>query len=165
MLPPSFTYYVLLLIKVQYLIHSPVAWADTSMTFTFYPPNGLANSCDADPVGAEVSKSAGKTQLYDTTVNKTWSKMEELLGTGKVRAIGVGNFSVKLCVVSLHPVWVWFSPLYCKFDPAAEDRKSCTGSESGRVGCVLTLSVPTINYLSLHQDAPISCSTRPTRFL
>ncbi|KAF9642642.1 reductase AKOR2 [Thelephora ganbajun] len=60
-----------------YLMHGPVAWMDTN------------------PVGEEFPFPDGKTQLYDTTVNKTWSKMEELLETGKVRAIGVSNFSTK----------------------------------------------------------------------
>jgi len=60
-----------------YLIHAPVVFADTN------------------PVGEEFPSPTGKVQLYDTTVNKTWSKMEGLLKTGKVRAIGVSNFSIK----------------------------------------------------------------------
>ena len=37
----------------------------------------------------------GGYQLSDATFNETWAKMEELLETGKVRAIGVCNFSIK----------------------------------------------------------------------
>jgi len=61
-----------------YLMHSPAVWADTN------------------PVGTEVPFPIGKIELYETTVNKTWSKMEGLLKTGKVKAIGVSNFSVKI---------------------------------------------------------------------
>ena len=31
----------------------------------------------------------------DTTFNETWADMEKCLATGKVKAIGVSNFSVK----------------------------------------------------------------------
>jgi len=37
----------------------------------------------------------GGFHLSDVTFNETWVKMEELLETGKVRAIGVSNFSIK----------------------------------------------------------------------
>ena len=37
----------------------------------------------------------GGYHLSDVTFNETWAKMEELLETGKVRAIGVSNFSIK----------------------------------------------------------------------
>lgn len=35
----------------------------------------------------------------DVTFNQSWAEMEKLLGTGKVRAIGVSNFSVKTYVL------------------------------------------------------------------
>ena len=34
-------------------------------------------------------------RLSDVTFNETWAKMEGLLETGKVRSIGVSNFSIK----------------------------------------------------------------------
>ena len=40
----------------------------------------------------------GGFPLSDVTFNETWAKMEELLETGKVRAIGVSNFSIKTWV-------------------------------------------------------------------
>ena len=95
----------LLLISAQYLIHTPAAWADTSMiTRLFGSLDNLAHHCDIDPVGEEFPLPDGKIQLYDTTVNKTWSKMEDLLKTGKVRAIGVSNFSIKTLVTFCHLV-------------------------------------------------------------
>ncbi len=39
--------------------------------------------------------------MVDTpTFNETFAEMEKLLATGKVKAIGVSNFSVKKCVFS-----------------------------------------------------------------
>lgn len=55
----------------------------------------LTGYCDVDPVGAAPPLPGGEAKLYHTTVNETWSKMEDLLETGKVRAIGVSNFSIK----------------------------------------------------------------------
>ena len=55
----------------------------------------LAHRCNVDPVGEDHPIPTGEIKLYNTTVNETWSKMEDLLETGKVRAIGVSNFSVK----------------------------------------------------------------------
>ncbi|KAL0952453.1 hypothetical protein HGRIS_006721 [Hohenbuehelia grisea] len=37
----------------------------------------------------------GSIRTIDHQFNETWAEMEKLLGTGKVRAIGVSNFSVK----------------------------------------------------------------------
>ena len=37
----------------------------------------------------------GKTELFDITFNEVWAQMEELLKTGRVKAIGISNFSVK----------------------------------------------------------------------
>ena len=70
--------------------------ADESTVARLFVTSGdLAHHCVAEPVGEEFRFPKGKVQLYDTTIDETWSKMEDLLGTGKVRAIGVSNFSIK----------------------------------------------------------------------
>jgi len=63
-----------------YLLHLPVPWAD-------YDADKYALPTFAFP--------DGKIELFDTTFNQVWAQMEELLDTGKVKAIGVSNFSVK----------------------------------------------------------------------
>jgi len=62
-----------------YLIHGPVALADSN------------------PVGEEIPfpDPNNEIKLHPITINETWSMMEDLLETGKVKAIGVSNFSVK----------------------------------------------------------------------
>lgn len=46
---------------------------------------------DPDPLGPD-----GHHEVVEhPNVNETWAEMEKLLETGKVRAIGVSNFSVK----------------------------------------------------------------------
>ena len=37
--------------------------------------------------------------IEEPSFNETWAQMEKLLETGKVKAIGVSNFSVKKCVL------------------------------------------------------------------
>ncbi|KAG0260989.1 hypothetical protein DFQ27_003234 [Actinomortierella ambigua] len=58
-----------------YLIHWPCAFQAGDVAF---------------PKGAD-----GKPILEETDFTETWKAMEQLLDTGKVRAIGVSNFSVK----------------------------------------------------------------------
>jgi hypothetical protein len=128
-------------------MHSPVVWADTSTAINFHLLNDLVNHCDADPVGTEMSFLTGKIELYDTTVNKTWSKMEGLLKTGKVRAIGVSNCSVKMYVFSRSLVRTVHLPLFCKPETAVGDGKGCPRSEPGRVSYTLTLYIIPTNLL------------------
>ena len=47
-------------------------------------------------------KTTGKVNFNDA-----WAEMDKLLDTGKVRAIGVSNFSIKTCV--LFPLFFRFS--------------------------------------------------------
>jgi len=49
-----------------------------------------------DPdTGAEYGKEDRHKHLHDWNFTDTWREMEKLLATGKVRAIGVANFSTK----------------------------------------------------------------------
>ncbi|EJU03467.1 Aldo/keto reductase [Dacryopinax primogenitus] len=64
-----------LLTTTQYLMHWPMAF--------HYRPDGS-------------KRADGKPDLdEETTFSKTWADMEKLVGTGKVRAIGISNFSVQ----------------------------------------------------------------------
>jgi aryl-alcohol dehydrogenase-like predicted oxidoreductase len=55
-----------------------------------------------------------RTGLIKTTdkvnFNDAWADIEKILETGKVRAIGVSNFSIKTCV--LFPFFFRFSPTF-----------------------------------------------------
>ena len=77
--------------------HIPVALTDEStVACLFVIPNDLVHRCVADPIGDGFLFPTGKIQLYDIATNKTWSKMEDLPGASKVRAIDGSNFSTKM---------------------------------------------------------------------
>ena len=42
---------------------------------------------------------------WSITFNQSWEEMEKLLETGKVKAIGISNFSVKKYVRGSSPHW------------------------------------------------------------
>ena len=77
--------------------HSLVALADESTDARFLITSNdlLARHYVVDPVPEGFGFQTGKIQLYGMATNKTWSKVEDLLGTGKVGAIGISNFSIK----------------------------------------------------------------------
>ena len=61
----------------QYLVHWPQAFP-------------------AKPTEEESRRPDGTWETVEhPNINETWAQMEALLGTGKVRAIGVSNLSVK----------------------------------------------------------------------
>ena len=82
---------------MQYLVHHPIPWADFGESPNLVyrlATHRLSQDGDKYPLPS-LAFPDGKVELFDITINQTWAQMEELLKTGRVKAIGVSNFSIK----------------------------------------------------------------------
>jgi len=93
----------------QYLVHWPQTVVYESEFLKL--PRQLINQrmlfIDDNPTPLNADGSMMLDETCD--FNDTWKEMENVLASGKVRSIGVSNFSIKTSGILIFPCWIWMT--------------------------------------------------------